>query len=93
MEREAPECFVEINKDDAKRLKLREGEKVKVSTRRGAIIVRAKITERIKEGVIFIPFHYSDAPANLLTGDALDPVAYIPEFKVSAARIEKWDTN
>ncbi|HEX68018.1 MAG TPA: formate dehydrogenase subunit alpha [bacterium] len=93
LEREAPECFVEINKDDAKRLKLREGEKVKVSTRRGAIIVRAKITERIKEGVIFIPFHYSDAPANLLTGDALDPVAYIPEFKVSAARIEKWDTN
>lgn len=85
----APSAVVEINKEDAKKLKINDGEKVKVKTRRGEIEVKAKITEKIMEGVIFIPFHFKEAAANILTNPEIDPVSKIPEFKVCAARIEK----
>jgi predicted molibdopterin-dependent oxidoreductase YjgC len=60
-----------------------------VRSRRGSISVEAWITDRIKEGVVFVPFHFAEAAANKLTNSALDPKAKIPELKVCAVRIEK----
>jgi formate dehydrogenase alpha subunit len=81
--------FVEINTDDSRKLGIRDGDSVKLSTRRGSIILSAFVTDRIIEGTLFVPFHYTEAPANKLTINALDPIAKIPEYKVCAVRIEK----
>jgi len=89
LEREAPEPYVEINKGDAKRLGIGDGERVMVSSRRGAITLKARVTERIVQGTVFIPFHYAEAAANKLTNAALDPISNIPEFKVCAAKVAK----
>jgi len=89
LEREAPEPYVEINTGDAKRLGIVDGERVMVSSRRGAISLKAAVTDRIIPGSIFIPFHYAEAPANRLTNAALDPVSNIPELKVCAAKVQK----
>lgn len=89
LEREAPEPYVEMNKLDAKRLGVSDEERVIVSSRRGSITLKARVTDRIVPGSIFIPFHYSEAPANRLTNAALDPVSNIPELKVCAAKIAK----
>lgn len=83
-----PECLIEINFHDAKNLNIRDGDLVKVSSRRGEIIARAIISERSPKGLIFSPFHFKEAPANRLTNDALDPKSKIPEFKVAAVRID-----
>jgi len=85
----APECFVEISPQDAEAYELRDGELIKVASRRGEITARAVVSEKAVEGTIFIPFHYAAAAANELTHAALDPTAKIPEYKVSAVRIEK----
>jgi formate dehydrogenase alpha subunit len=85
----APECFVEISDKDARAYGLEDGELLKVSSRRGEIRAKAKISEQAVEGTIFIPFHYAAAAANMLTNSALDPTAKIPELKVCAVRIEK----
>ena len=60
-----------------------------MKTRRGCVETDAKVTENIEPGWIFMPFHFSEAPANMLTIDELDPVAKIPEFKVCAAAVRK----
>ena len=85
----APNPFVEVNPRDAKKLGVKDGDQVKVSSRRGSIELAAKVDERVDVGVIFIPFHYHEAVANILTNPALDPIAKIPELKVCAARLEK----
>ncbi len=84
-----PSNYVEINSLDAKKLGLKDKDKVKVSTRRGKITVNVKISERPKRGVVFISFHFREAPANALTNPALDFIAKIPEYKVCACKIEK----
>ena len=89
LEREAPEPYVEINSGDAKALGISEGDRVRVTTRRGSIAPMARVTERISKGVLFIPFHYAEAAANMLTNPALDATAKIPEYKVCAAKVEK----
>lgn len=81
--------FMEINPTTANRLDISDGEIVKVVSKRGEIETIAVVTEDIQEDVVFIPFHFSDGAANYLTHDALDPIAKIPELKVSAVRIEK----
>ncbi len=83
------EGFVEIHPNDASNYNVKDGEIVAVSTRRGSIRVKAKVTERPKPNVAFIPFHFAEAAANKLTIDALDPTCKIPEFKVCACKIEK----
>jgi predicted molibdopterin-dependent oxidoreductase YjgC len=60
---------------------------VRVSSRRGTIVLRAWVTQRTTVGVVFIPMHFAEAAANLLTIDALDPLAKIPEYKACAVRI------
>jgi predicted molibdopterin-dependent oxidoreductase YjgC len=87
MER-CPESLVEINPADAARLKIKDGQMVKVATRRGAVNVKAQITERPYEGAVFMNFHFHEVPVNQLTNPALDPIGKIPEYKVCAARVE-----
>ncbi len=89
LERECNQNFVEIHPENAKKLNIRNGEAVIVETRRGSIQVVAKVTDEIAKGVIFIPFHFTEAKVNLLTNPAHDPVGKIPEFKVCAAKIMK----
>ncbi|MFQ5381376.1 MAG: formate dehydrogenase subunit alpha, partial [Dehalococcoidia bacterium] len=84
----APEAEVSIHPADADRLGVEDGAFVRVSSRRGEIRIRARLTDREGEGACFIPFHFREAAANLLTNDALDPVGKIPEFKFCAVRIE-----
>lgn len=83
----APEPFVEISPVDAPRMPCAEGDPVRVTSRRGSIVLRAKVTEKAAPGVVFVPFHYAEAAANQLTIEALDPQALIPEYKVCAVRI------
>jgi anaerobic selenocysteine-containing dehydrogenase len=86
--------YVEINPVDAAALHVRDGDKVSVSSRRGAIIIMAKVSERPASGVVFIPFHYREAAANVLTNSAgLDPVCKIPSLKATAVRIEKQEAG
>ena len=81
--------MVMISVKDAEKLGISNNETVEVATRRGTIQTKAFVTKRITEGVIYVPFHYHEAPANRLTNPALDPIAKIPEFKVCAAKIKK----
>jgi predicted molibdopterin-dependent oxidoreductase YjgC len=86
----SPEAYIEINTADAKDLALDNGMKVKVSSRRGSITVKAVISKRPAKGVVFIPFHFKEAAANVLTSStSLDPIAKIPSYKVSAVKLEK----
>ncbi len=85
---EINECFIEINPEDAKELGVSEGDYVKVESRRGTIFARVRISD-IKKGVVFVPFHFAESPANKLTICALDEKSKIPEFKVCAVKIEK----
>ena len=64
------------------------GAMIRVATRRGALELRARVDGAVPSGVVFIPFCYVEAPANLLTNQALDPYGMIPEFKFCAAKVE-----
>jgi formate dehydrogenase alpha subunit len=85
----APESFVELSQEDADKYGIREGQMVKVTSRRGDIKAKAKISDKAVDGTVFLPFHYAEGAANELTNSAVDPVAKIPEYKVCAVRIEK----
>ncbi|MFW9876653.1 MAG: molybdopterin oxidoreductase family protein, partial [Candidatus Thorarchaeota archaeon] len=84
-----PEGYVEIHPETASEVGVKDGEYVDVSSRRGTIKTKAKVTERVVKGSVFIPFHFAEAAANVLTNPALDPIAKIPELKVCAVKIEK----
>ena len=86
----APAAFVELHPFLAERLEIHDGERVRVSTRRGEAFVRARVTDSIRPDTVFVPFHWAGRQrANLLTSDALDPVSRMPAFKVCAARIDR----
>ncbi len=84
----SPECFVEISRADAGKLGLETGSPVHVSSRRGKISAKLKVSPMAVEGTIFMPFHFARAAANRLTNSKLDPTAKIPELKVCAINIE-----
>jgi len=85
-----PEGTIEINPDDARRLGIApDNGLVEVASRRGKVNVKAKTSDRLPPGVVFMTFHFKEAAVNLLTLDALDPVAKIPGYKVCAVRIQK----
>lgn len=98
LDREFPKPFVEINPADWAAIsgipeeRVREGylhaHKVRVSSRRGTIELMPRVTTKITKGTVFIPFHFKEAPANILTNDVLDPQAKIPEYKACACKIE-----
>jgi len=85
----APVNLVHINSDDAKKLRIDSGDRVEVESKRGKITASSLVNPKIKKGVVFMPFHYADSPANILTNPALDPKAKIPELKVCAVDLRK----
>jgi formate dehydrogenase alpha subunit len=89
LERESNECFLEMNPEDAAELGIADGEIVRVTSRRGSVSTRAKLTGREERKTVFMPFHFVESRANILTNPIFDPVAKIPEFKVCAVKIEK----
>ena len=81
--------YVEIHPEDAKALGVGAGERIRVTSRRGSIVTTARITDRVKKGSIFAPFHFTEARANTLTNPVLDPACKTPEYKVCAVKMEK----
>jgi formate dehydrogenase alpha subunit len=84
-----PEALVEIHPSDAEKIGIYTGDWVKMRSRRGEIEVKTLVTERSPVGMVFLPFHFVEAAANLLTLDARDPQAKIPDYKVCAVAVEK----
>ena len=82
-----PKALMEINPEDAEKDSFKEGQTVTVSSLRGSVSVEVKITDRSPKGVIFIPIHFSEVIVNELTNDLRDPIAKIPDFKISAVKI------
>jgi len=83
------ESYIEINPSTANKLGLKDGDKVKVSSRRGEITTKVKLVDIINDNIVFMPFHYADGAVNYLTNTALDSIAKIPELKVCAVNIKK----
>jgi predicted molibdopterin-dependent oxidoreductase YjgC len=82
--------YVTIHPDDAARLEIAEGDLVAITSRRGQMEAPAQISAEVPPGNLFLPIHFGEYPANMLTSaEAFDPLAKIPEFKVSAVRIAK----
>ncbi len=84
-----PGPVANLSRAEIARLGIAAGDLMRVSTRRGSIELAAREDDAIPDGVVFIPFAYVEAAANLLTNPALDPFGKIPEFKYCAARVEK----
>jgi predicted molibdopterin-dependent oxidoreductase YjgC len=84
-----PRGYVEVNGADAAAIGVADNHAVVIKSRRGSVRTRLKISEEVPPGTIFLAFHWREAPANRLTHDfALDPIAKIPEYKISAVRLE-----
>lgn len=89
LDKVCPEESLEINPTDAKMLDIKDGDLIKVSTRRGQLTTKANVTTKVPVGTTFITFHFTETPGNILTNDALDPISKTPEYKVCAVRVEK----
>jgi assimilatory nitrate reductase catalytic subunit len=90
LEQLAPEGWVELHPDDAERIGVRSGEFVRVASERGHIDrIRARVTTIVREGEVFIPFHYDEACANRLTNDEFDPISREPNYKQCAVRVDR----
>jgi formate dehydrogenase major subunit len=85
----AGEGFIEINFKDAERLGIENGEKINVESRRGKITATARVGRKVSQGETWMPFHFPDSPANVLTNAALDDFARIPEYKVCSVNISR----
>ena len=83
------QALIEVNPDDAIKLGLNGSKRVRVTSRRGSIEAEAWITDRVPPGMVYANFHFPEANANELTQAALDPVAKIPEYKISAVKVER----
>ncbi len=85
-----PGAFAEINVEDATAIGIKDGGNVEIYSRRGMVRTKIRISQNVPQGTVFLAFHWREAPANRLTQDhTLDPVAKIPEYKISAVRLEK----
>jgi formate dehydrogenase alpha subunit len=80
---------MEINPADAVALGIEEGDTVKITSRRGEVYARARLTEETPTGTVAMTFHFVESPTNEITSPALDPISKIPEYKVAAVRVEK----
>jgi predicted molibdopterin-dependent oxidoreductase YjgC len=84
-----PAGAFDMNPADAEKEGIGEGDRVRIASRRGELEANAHLTSDVAPGTVFLSFHFHEAAANLLTNDALDPVAKIPEYKVCAVRMER----
>jgi len=89
LERECPSAWLEIHPDDAAKTGLKPGDIARVSSRRGSVDVPVRISHDIRPGVVFLPIHFLDAPVNILTNEALDPICSTPEYKAFAVKLER----
>ena len=85
----APEAFVAMHPEDAASIGVAEGDRVTIESRRGRIQLAAKLTPRENRGSVFVPFHFREAAANVLTIDEIDPDGKIPQFKFCAVRVTR----
>jgi predicted molibdopterin-dependent oxidoreductase YjgC len=83
------EEMMEINPEDAGQNGVADGDKISIVSRRGKIEARARVTDDVPPGVVFMTFHFAESRANVLTNPVYDPVSKIPELKVTAVRVEK----
>jgi len=86
---ELTQGFAEINPQDAQDLTIEDGEEIILRSRRGEIKTFARVTEYIKKGLIFMPWHFSECAPNILTGPCAGPPSKMPEFKFCAVKVEK----
>ena len=86
-----PEAVIEVHPDDAVTLKIESGDWLKITSRRGSIVSRALVTGRSPAGTVFLPFHFVEAAANVLTREQTDPRAKIPDYKMTAVMLHKVD--
>ena len=84
-----PEGEIQLNNEDGIQLGVVTGDTICVSSRRGQVTGKVRLTDKLPRGMVFMTFHFAEVPTNALTGDAVDPVAKIPEYKVSAVRVVK----
>ena len=84
-----PEGEIQINDEDGLQLGIETGALIRVASRRGEVTGKAYLTNKLPRSMVFMTFHFAEVPANALTGDAVDPVAKIPEYKVSAVKVER----
>ena len=84
-----PEAVASLSSGELNRLGVVPGEKLTITTRRGTITLTSRVDDKIPDGMVFVPFAYAEAAANLLTNPALDPYGKIPEFKYAACRLER----
>lgn len=89
VQNELSENYVEINPGDDQRLGIHKGNRVRASSIRGSVEVKARVSEKVEQGTVFMPFHFPESLTNALTNDALDPISKTPEYKVCAICIEK----
>jgi formate dehydrogenase major subunit len=87
-----PAAVASLSRDTISKLGIEPGDLVRVTTRRGTVELAARLDDGIPDNVVFIPFAFVEAAANLLTNPALDPFGKIPEFKFCAAKVERADT-
>jgi len=80
---------IDMNEKDAEAVGVHADDFLQVTSPRGEIVVQMRIDNKVPQGTAFMAFHWMEAPANILTSDAVDPTARIPEYKVSSIRIEK----
>ncbi|MBX3038262.1 MAG: molybdopterin-dependent oxidoreductase [Anaerolineales bacterium] len=84
-----PEGEIQINDEDAEEMNVSSGDLIRVTSRRGVVTGKARPTSKLPRGMVFMTFHFVEVPANKLTGAAVDPIAKIPEYKVSAVKVER----
>lgn len=89
LNQKSPESYIEISENEANELGIKDGEMVRVKSRRGEIETKAKVTPIVNGNVVFMPFHFAEGSANMLTNTANDDICQIPELKVAAVKIEK----
>jgi len=84
----SPECFAEVHPLDAERFGIKDRDWVRLTSRRGSVVMRAKITDRTQPGTVFATYNHQEALVNLLTLDALDRLSRTPEYKLCAIKVE-----
>lgn len=89
LNRECHQALLQINKTDAAKLRIRNGEMLEVASRRGMIQLAAEISDQVQPGSVYTTFHFAEAPINKLCIDTWDPLAHCPEYKVCAVHISK----
>ncbi len=88
LNREGGEVYAEMHPDDAAAIGVADGRLLRLTTRRGSITAKLRVVPRIRRGVVFLPFHYEEGPANKLTQTKTDPMCGIPEYKHCAVKVE-----